>query len=84
MSTTPSVRVGANVRAEMARKGMTQTQLAGQIGITQAQISKRLSGQIAFDVNELVAVAAALDVTLPYLTMDATERGTTEAGVVTR
>lgn len=77
MSTTPSVRVGANVRAEMARRGLTQTQLAAQIGISQAQLSKRLAGQIAFDVDELAAIGEALGgVSIAYFT--------TEAGVSTR
>ena len=71
MSNTPSARVGANVRAEMARRGITQTQLAGQIGKTQAQLSKRLAGQIPFDVNELTAVAGALGVPLTDLMAEA-------------
>lgn len=83
MSTIPSVRVGANVRAEMARRGLNQTQLAAAIGKTQTQVSKRLSGQIAFDINELTAVADVLDVPLSHLTADAA-LSTTEAGVTTR
>ena len=68
MSTTPGVQVGANVRAEMARRGITQTQLAEQIGRSQPQLSKRLTGAIPFDINELTAVADALSVPIEKLT----------------
>lgn len=68
MSNTPGVQVGANVRAEMARRGITQTQLAEQIGRSQPQLSKRLTGAIPFDINELTAVAEALSVPIEKLT----------------
>ena len=68
MSNTPGVQVGANVRAEMARRGITQTQLAEQIGRSQPQLSKRLTGAIPFDINELTAVADALSVPIEKLT----------------
>ncbi len=68
MTDTPGVQVGANVRAEMARRGITQTQLAEQIGRSQPQLSKRLAGAIPFDINELTAVADALSVPIEKLT----------------
>ena len=68
MSNTPGVQVGANVRAEMARRGITQTQLAEQIGRSQPQLSKRLTGASPFDINELTAVADALSVPIEKLT----------------
>lgn len=69
MSTTPGAQVGANVRAEMARQGITQTRLAEQIGRSQSQLSKRLSGVIPFDIDELAAVAGSLGVPLDRLTV---------------
>lgn len=52
--------VGANVRAEMARRGVTQRQVAEALGISQPQISKRLAGRIAFDVVELQVIGRML------------------------
>lgn len=62
MDKTPSSEVGANIRAEMARRGISQTELASQMGIGQSALSKRLAGAIPFDVNELVVVARLLRV----------------------
>lgn len=64
---TPAAQIGANVKAEMARAGLTQTDLASRLGLGQSGLSKRLRGSIAFDVNELAAVAAVLEVRLPVL-----------------
>lgn len=65
--TTPSALVGANVRAEMARAGVTQAQLGEAVGVTQSAISARLRGATPFDINELHAVAAFLDVAVTDL-----------------
>lgn len=46
----------------MARVRMTQTELAEILGLTQSTVSKRLLGKIAFSVDELETVAAALGV----------------------
>lgn len=54
--------VGANVRAEMARHRITQDQLATALGISQPQVSKRLLGEIAFDVDELEIASRLLGV----------------------
>jgi transcriptional regulator with XRE-family HTH domain len=67
MTNTPSAATGANVRAEMARRGVSQTALAKTLGMSQTAVSKRLRGTTPFDINELHAVAAALDVTLDRL-----------------
>lgn len=67
MTHTPAQRIGANVRAEMARRGVSQTALAEQLGITQTAVSTRLRGKVAFNVDELAAVAAALDVPIGAL-----------------
>ena len=55
-------RVADEVRANMARARMTQTDLAGVLGLTQSAVSKRLRGKIAFSVDELEMVAGALGV----------------------
>lgn len=50
-------QVAAAVRAEMARQRVTQTALAKQLHLSQAAVSRRLKGQVAFDADELVMVA---------------------------
>jgi transcriptional regulator with XRE-family HTH domain len=64
---TPSAVVGANVRAELARRDMTQRNLADHLGIPQTSVSRRLSGVTPFDINELAAVAELLGVGLEVL-----------------
>lgn len=67
MTDTASVTTGANVRAEMARRGISQTALAKEIGMSQAAVSARLRGVTPFDINELHAIAKALDIPLDAL-----------------
>lgn len=57
-----SERVGANVRAEMARKRLSQSALAERLNLTQQMLSRRISGQLAFRVDELHEIAAVLGV----------------------
>lgn len=64
---TPSGAAGANVRAEMARKVMTQTALARHLGFSQVALSARLRGVTPFDVNELARCAEVLGVPLDRL-----------------
>ena len=69
---TPSAETHAGeiaqaVRAEMARRGMTQERLAEHLGWTQRKLSYRLTADSAFRADELVAIAAALDVPMASL-----------------
>ncbi|GAA4075587.1 helix-turn-helix domain-containing protein [Nocardioides kongjuensis] len=78
MTKTPTALTGANVRAEMARQDVSQTELAAKVGLSQTGLSKRLRGAIPFDVNELAAVAAELHVSIDQLTAGiATTEGAT-------
>lgn len=54
--------VAGAIRAEMARSRTTQTTIARTLGITQQSVSRRLTGEVAFDVDELHAVADLLGV----------------------
>lgn len=54
--------VAGEVRAEMARKRMTGRELSRLTGKSQPYWSRRLTGDVAFDVDDLVTVAALLDV----------------------
>lgn len=60
--TAQAQAVPGNVRAEMARRRVTQAQLAEALGKTQQAVSARLNGRVAFDVNELHTVAEVLDI----------------------
>jgi transcriptional regulator with XRE-family HTH domain len=75
MATTPTATTGANVRAEMARRKVSQMALAAQLGLSQAAVSARLNGHTPFDINELSTIARVLDVPLTDLLADV------EAGV---
>lgn len=49
--------VAAEVRAWRGRLDMTQAQLAELLGISQAQMSQRLSSKVAFTLDELDVLA---------------------------
>lgn len=55
-------RVAANVRAEIARVGIRRAEVASALGLSYAGLSRRLSGAVAFDVDELAALAVLLNV----------------------
>lgn len=59
---THAQAVAANVRAEMARRQVTQATLAAALGVTQQAVSRRLRGDVDFTVSELQAVADVLEV----------------------
>lgn len=50
------------IRVWMARRQMNQSELAARIGVAQSWVSKRLSGTVALSVDDLGAIAEALDV----------------------
>lgn len=62
-----TVRIADNIRAEMARKRLTQGDLAEHLNCSQAAVSRRLSGHTPFDVNELQTIADLLGVAPAYL-----------------
>lgn len=64
---SPSETTGSNVKAEMARRSISQAQLAQALGLSQTGISARIRGVTPFDVNELIAAAAFLDVPVERL-----------------
>ena len=52
------------VRAEMARRGETQTTLAPKIGLTQSGLSRRLTGTAEWTVTDLYRLAQVFDLPL--------------------
>lgn len=53
-----------NIKAELARRDRSQSELAGELGMTGASLSRRLSGRVDITMGELLAFAAALDVSV--------------------
>lgn len=54
----------------MADAGLTQQRVADSLGILQSQLSRRLSGQVSFDLTELEQVAELCGVPTSQLTPD--------------
>lgn len=54
--------VAGEVRAHLARARISGRQAALQLGWTQPYMSRRLTGDIAFDVNDLEALAGLIGV----------------------
>lgn len=59
---TPTERVAATVRAELARQRKTQVGLADALGLGRTAVSRRLSGEHPFRIDELHVVATYLGV----------------------
>jgi len=64
---TTSGTIGANIRAELARKGVSQAALARHLGLAPSGVANRTSGRTTINVNELAAIADFLDVPVSRL-----------------
>ena len=62
------------MRAEMARNGLTQGSLAQPLRLTQPAISRRLNGDVPFNVTELAIVSRMVGVSLSRLVAGAEKR----------
>lgn len=58
---TLSVRVGAEIRANRARLGLSQAELAEQLGEAHWWLSDRERGRVPINLDELQRIADALD-----------------------
>lgn len=61
IATTP-VAVGARVKAELKRQGLTQSALAHELDATNNFVSRRLRGEVDFSLTEITTVAEVLHV----------------------
>lgn len=59
--------IGLEVRAWMVRKQLKQADIAQLLGFAQKNVSNRLRGQIPFRIDELLAIASYMDITLAQL-----------------
>jgi transcriptional regulator with XRE-family HTH domain len=60
--TTDAALVAAAVRAEAARKGLSQRALAKQLGWEPTLLQRRMAGHVSFRADELRAIAKQLGV----------------------
>lgn len=61
-SISAALRVGRHVRAALVESAKTQQDVAVVLGLTHQAVSRRLLGQTAFRVDELIAIAEYLGV----------------------
>lgn len=72
MDISANVRVGEQVRLWLRRRGRSQQDLAIQLGIRPASLSRKVSGVTGWTINDLVTTAAFLDVEIRDLLPDDT------------
>jgi transcriptional regulator with XRE-family HTH domain len=63
----PDLQVADNIRAELARRRKTQSDLAILLGITHQAMSRRMCGQVSFRDRELAQIADHLGVDINLL-----------------
>lgn len=67
MPTPFTERVASNIRAELARRQLSQADLATALRTTQQTISRRMTGAVPFDTDELEVIAEFLGVPVDAL-----------------
>lgn len=70
MSEPSAEHVNATIRAELARRGFTQGDLAAAIGLHQVTVSQRMVGRRQWALDELQRVADYLGISLVDLVDD--------------
>lgn len=59
--------VAAQVRAELKERDIPQRAIAALLGVSQAAVWRRLTGEVAFNTAELEKIAAYLDLSVAEL-----------------
>jgi hypothetical protein len=62
-----NVRVGREVNAWIARRGILKQDVAALIGTDPSGISRRITGRVPFALDELEVLAQAFEIRLPVL-----------------
>lgn len=62
-----SAAVAANVRAEIARAGKSQSDVAQHIPLSQQSLSQRMQGRVPFRISELQRIADYLGISVNAL-----------------
>lgn len=60
-------RVAAEVRAELGRQQLSVNELARRLGMSQPYLSRRMTGAVPLDLQDLEAIATELGVTVESL-----------------
>lgn len=63
----PGFEVADNIRAELARRRVSQAELAVLLGLTRQSISRRLNGEVPFRDGEVNRIADHLSVDVATL-----------------
>lgn len=64
---TAVARIADTVRAEVARRRLTQAEVAAVLGLPASSVSKRLAGVVPLTVIDLIALATAWHVSVESL-----------------
>jgi len=59
--------VATVVRVELAKRRMSAAELARRAGMKQQRLARRMTGNTAFDVDDLAAIAKVLDIPMAAL-----------------
>ncbi len=62
-----ALKAAANVRSALGWRNITGSAAAREIGVTQAYLSRRLNGDVPFDVADMALLAHLLDLTPGHL-----------------
>ncbi len=62
MTSTYVEPVLVEIKVWRARRNVTQSQLAAQLGVAQSWVSKRINGVVGLTVDDMARIAEALDV----------------------
>jgi transcriptional regulator with XRE-family HTH domain len=62
MNDTLNSRAAANIRAELARRRITQEEFAERIGMGRTSVTAMLAGQTAITLEKLERIAAVFEV----------------------
>jgi transcriptional regulator with XRE-family HTH domain len=62
MTDTLNSRAAANLRAEIARKNITQEEIADRAGLSRQTVSNLLTGRTVIDLGRLELLAGILEV----------------------
>ena len=79
---SPHMAVAAEVRAALARQRISGRGAARELGWKSDYLWRRLDGRTPFDVNDLVAVAALLDVPVTDFFPDVLLEGAVSGGPI--
>lgn len=73
MKTPATRRTAANVRAELARSGLSQREVCARLHLSRTAVSNRLQGHIDFRMQELLTIAEMLGTSVGSLIGETSE-----------